>query len=315
MKQESLEEFTFTVPLGLEAHRIAQQFCKQQSNQKKAKQIYLNTLAVSAVKFYLRCMGINTNLPASSSWNPVIQTLMDIADLEIPNTGKLECRPVLPEMQTIYIPPEVSSERIGYVAVQFDQSLQVATLLGFTQTAPESGELPITQLQSLENLLKHLHKIKYPEVTETQVCLSQWFEDVFEAGWQSLKALSVSEQQNLAFSLRSHSQSGETTIKGAKLIDLGLQLERYFLILLIAIAPEPDGKVGISVQVHPTGKENYLPPDIQLNLLSESETLQSVRSRTQDNYIQLKRFRGNSGECFNIQIIASNASVTEQFLI
>lgn len=313
MTKELLEELTFSVPLGLETHRLAQQFCQQQSNQKKAKQVYLNTLAVSAVKFYLNCMGIDTNLSASSSWNLVMQTLMDIADLEIPNIGKLECRPVLPEMQTVYIPPE-SSERIGYVAVQFDQLLQTATLLGFTQTVPESGELPITQLQSLESLLKHLRQIRYPEAIETQICLSQWFEDIFAAGWQSLEAFLASQQQ-FALRLRSLSQASETTIKGAKIIDLGLQLEHHFLILLIAIAPEPDGKVGILVQVHPTGTENYLPPGIELSLLSESKMLQLVRSRPQDNYIQLKRFRGTPGECFNIRVASTHASVTENFVI
>jgi hypothetical protein len=43
------ESLTFTVPLSSSAHHLAEQFCRQQSNQKKAKQVYLNTLAVSAV--------------------------------------------------------------------------------------------------------------------------------------------------------------------------------------------------------------------------------------------------------------------------
>lgn len=316
MRRELSEFLTFTVPLGSEPHRQAQQFCKQQNNQKKAKQVYLNTLAVSAVEFYLRCMGIETNWSASSSYHPMWQTLMDIADLEIPNSGKLECRPVLPDAQIVYIPPEVWSGRIGYVAVQLDASLQQGTLLGFTKTVPESGELPLSELLSLEDLLLHLRQIGQSEPITTRVLLSRWFENLFEAGWRSLEALVATEQETLSLSLRNVFILSKASAKGAKLIDLGLQLESQSLALLVAIAPEADQKVGILVQVHPTGRENYLPPNIKLILLSESgETLQSVQSRSQDNYIQLKRFRGNPGECFNIQVASSDASVTEVFEI
>lgn len=315
MTRELSECLTFTVPLGPEPHRKAQQFYKQQRDRNKAKQVYLNTLAVSAVEFYLHCMGWETNWSASSSWNSIWQTLMDVADLEIPNLGKLECRPVLPDTLFVHIPPEVSSERIGYVAVQLDRSLQQGTLLGFTKTAPESGELLITELLSLEDLLLHLCQIRQSPIT-TRVLLKRWFENLFEAGWRSLEALLATDQEILAFSLRSNSQLSQSSVKGAKLIDLGLQLKSRSLALLVALTPETDQKVGILVQVHPTGRENYLPPNIRVILLSESGVvLQSVQSRSQDNYIQLKRFRGNPGECFNIQVAYGDASVTEAFEI
>src|SRR4028119_1342757 len=100
------DDLTFTVPLTLEAHRIAQQFHKHQSNPKKAKQVYLNTLAVYAVNFYLNCLGIETAHSASDSWNPAMRTLANIADLEVRDLGKLECRPVLPEAKICDVPPE-----------------------------------------------------------------------------------------------------------------------------------------------------------------------------------------------------------------
>ena len=315
MMREISESLTFTVPLSSEAHRLAEQFRRQQSNQKKAKQVYLNTLAVSAVKFYLRCMGIETDWEASLSWNPVMQTLMDVADVEIPNLGKLECRPVLPETQVVHIPPEVWSDRIGYMAVQLDQSLREATLLGFTKTV-STDELPISQLRSLEDLLEHLIQIRQAKFVKMPVNLSKWLENTFEAGWQSMEALLGTQQENLAFSLRSTSPLSEASVKRAKLIDLGLRLGSQSVALLVAITPEVEQKVGILVQVHPTGGETYLPPNLRLGLLSESgETLQEVQSRFQDNYIQLKRFRGLPGECFNIQVAFGDASVTETFVI
>lgn len=312
--REISESLTFTVPLSSEAHRLSEQFRRQQSNQKKAKQVYLNTLAVSAVKFYLRCMGIETDWEASLSWNPVMQTLMDVADVEIPNLGKLECRPVLPETQVVHIPPEVWSDRIGYVAVQLDQSLLEATLLGFTKTV-STDELPISQLRSLEDLLEHLIQIRQAKFVKMPVNLSKWLENTFEAGWQSMEALLGTHQENLAFSLRNTSPLSEVSVKRAKLIDLGLRLGSQSVALLIAITPEVEQKVGILVQVHPTGGEPYLPPNLRLGLLSESGVIQEVQSRTQDNYIQLKRFRGNPRECFNIQVAFGEARVTENFVI
>jgi hypothetical protein len=307
-----LSNLIFSVPLSVEYHRLAQQFCRQQSDRTKAKQIYLNTLAVSAVKFYLQCMGIETNWEASLSYSPVFQSLMDVADLEITFRGKLECRPILPQTNILTIPPEVWCDRIGYIAVQLDSKLVEATLMGFTKTVPESGELPINQLRSLEDLLEHLHQIRQLQPTTMRVSLSQWFEQIFTDNWQSVEAL-LATRENLAFSLRSTSRLGEASVQRAKLIDLGLQLANQSVALLVAIAPDV-AKVTILVQLHPTNAD-YLPPDIKLILLSDGSTLQSVQSRTEDNYIQLKRFRVNPGECFNIQVAFDNVTVTESFTI
>lgn len=314
---------SLTVPLSSSAHCLAEQFWRQQSNPQQAKQVYLNTLAVSAVDFYLRCMEIETDWQASQSWNPVMQSLMNVADLEVKNHGKLECRPVLPEMQAIYIPPEVWSDRIGYVAVQLDPSLQEAMLLGFTRTA-SAQEVPLSQLQSLADLLEHLSQIRQSvqisrlEVlpVRKQVNLSQWFGNCFEAGWQSLKSLLGTDEANLAFSLRSGSKLDEANVKRAKLVDLGLELGSQPVALLVAIAQEADQEVGVLVQVHPIGRETCLPSHLRLSLLSESgETLQEVQSRSQDDYIQLKGFQGLPGECFIIQVAFEGTCVRETFVI
>ncbi len=100
------------------------------------------------------------------------------------------------------------------------------------------------------------------------------------------------------------------------MIDLGLQLGSRSVVLLIALAPDVDDKVSILVHVHPANGENYLLPETRLILLSDSGVvLQEVQARSQDNYIQLKRFRGNYGECFSIQVAASGVSFTETFQI
>ena len=312
-----IEPWTFTVKLALSAHARAKQFQRYHSNPQKAKQVYLNTLAVYAVNFYLDCMGIETDWSASFSCNPVMQTILDVADLDIPKLGKLECRPVLPEDSVVCIPLEVLSDRIGYVAVRIDPSLREATLLGFSKTVPESGELPIGELRSLPHLLEHLNQlpIKEPAIPKSKIQLSKWFENIFEAGWQSLEVLLGINQENLAFSFRSASTLGsEETVKAAKLIDLGMELENQSVALLMAITPTSEQKTIVLVQVHPVARKT-LPANLKLSLLEAGKTLKQVESSGKYNYIQLPPFRGNYGESFDIQVSLGEASVTETFEI
>ena len=309
-----IEPWTFTVTLVLSAHERAKHFQRYHSNPQKAKQVYLNTLAVYAVNFYLDCMGIETDWSASFSCNPVMQTILDVADLDIPKLGKLECRPVLPEDSVVCIPLEVLSDRIGYVAVRIDPSLREATLLGFSKTVPESGELAIWELRSLPYLLEAITPVLQPI---RPIQLSKWFENVFEAGWQSLEALLSTNQANLAFrsstSLDSY-RSDLETVKGAKLIDLGVELENRSVALLMAITPISEQKAIVLVQVHPVGTKT-LPANLKLSLLASGKTVAEVESQGQYNYIQLKPFRGDSGESFDIQVSLGETSVTETFEI
>src|SRR5919202_532289 len=141
-----IEEFALPLPITQVARRTAQEFASQQPTPQKAEQVRLNTLAVYAVNDYLQMMGIPCDLSVGDSWNPITRLCADVADLEITGVGRLECRPLKLHEQTCYIPPEVWSDRIGYVIVQIDESSFEATVLGFTQTA-STEELSINQLR------------------------------------------------------------------------------------------------------------------------------------------------------------------------
>ncbi|MDV2997290.1 MAG: hypothetical protein N4J56_006995 [Chroococcidiopsis sp. SAG 2025] len=156
---------TFTVPIDIADLDRARQFGSQYHGA-KAEQVYHNTLAVLAVDSFLRGLEIETALAASESQDTVYQVLMDVSDLEISDLGKLECRPVLPQADVVSIPPEVWTERIGYVAVQLDLNLwQEATLLGFTTEVTESGEVPIAQLQAIAELPAHIQQIRQTKLS------------------------------------------------------------------------------------------------------------------------------------------------------
>lgn len=297
-------DLTFTVPLTLLAHQFAQQFYQQQSNLQKAKQVYLNALAVYAVDFYLKCLGIETDIQASDSWNPAIQTLANTADLEVKDLGKLECRPVLPDAEFCQVPPEVWFNRIGYVAVRCDRALTQATLLGFVPTVNQE-EFPLSELKSLEDLLEHLDKLKQPRKEE--VVLSQWLHNVFEAGWEAVELLFGPSQAELAFNFRT--PIGVTRGKW-------LSLERWGeeVALCVELMPETSSKMKISVEVYPKNSQSYLPTNLQLMILDENKeaVMQAVAKSTQT--IQLK-FRGEPGERFSVKVALGEISVTESFLV
>ena len=312
----SFQSSSFTAPLNPSAHRLAQRFCQHHRDPQKVMQVYLNTLAVSAVEFYLHCMGIKTNQAASQSHDPVMQLALDVADLELPGKGKLDCRPLLPDASMLTIPPEGWRNRVAAVAVQFPPSLQEATLLGFAPAGVQ--EIALDQLRSLDDLLVYLDAIQ--PLAASRVHLSRWLEDLFETGWQSLAGLTGVAQPRLAATFRN---SAETAVQRAKLIDLGVHLGAESVALLVAINPmgpaateSEEPMVEVWVQLHPTGETSYLPHNISLSLLSEQgETLQTVISRQQDNYVQLKRFRGTPGECFDIRVAFGETRTTESFVI
>ena len=149
--------------------------------------------------------------------------------------------------------------------------------------------------------------------TARQVNLSQWFAGVFAGVYQELDALRNPEQ-DLALSLRN---PYEESVEGGRIIDLGVQLGNKKVALLVKITPEEEeDKRNILVQLYPTGKEKYLPPNLKLVMLSKSgKVLQEVESRNRDNYIQLLPFKNKTGKSFTLQVILGDAKIAEDIFV
>ncbi len=203
----SSETLNFTVPLSFEAHSLAQKYSKQHNKLEKAKQVYLNTLAVYAVEHYFRCMGFETDWKNNDSRNLVIQKFMDVADLDVKDLGKFECRPVLPDAEVLEVPSEACDRRIGYVAVKLTQSLKQATLVGFVpQLALNQGIIPLSQLCSLEVFPDYLSQ-KRQQLLQTSkfskiVHLENWLDNIFEVGWQAVEEFLNNQTSSMAFRFR-----------------------------------------------------------------------------------------------------------------
>ncbi len=309
---------TFTGPISPQARHRAEQLSRQQATPGKGEQVRLNALAVSFTNYYLQCMGFETDLEASDSWNPVQQTLMDVADLSLKNLGKLECRPVLVNAQSVYVPPEVQSDRIGYVVVQISKSFREATLLGFVKQV-STELLPINQLQPLENLLEFLEEIsefkqaelttQLPTQSGTLVNLKQWFENIFEVGWQEISTVLDLQLATPAWRERN------ANVSRGKPIDLGRQTSAQSVILVVALHPESSQETDIFVEVHPTSGQTYLPPNLQVSVLDvEGTAVMEAQARNTNKNIQLQ-FSAESGEHFSVKLALGEAIVIEDFII
>ncbi|WP_375513068.1 DUF1822 family protein [uncultured Nostoc sp.] len=318
MMRNLSESLTFIAPISLSDRALAEQFRSLHSSPEKAKQVYLNTLAVSAVKFYLRCMGVETNWPASFSWNPAMQAVMDVADLQVIGQGKIECLAVLPGEKVIHIPPEVCSDRIGYVAVQLDESLREATLLGFIKMVTECNSVLLSELRSLEEFIFQLSET--PEKQKQPIRLSKWLMNVVDIGWQTLEPLFDLHQAKLAFTFRSAeqtlAQNSENSIlieQKQKLLDLGRESESKPIALIVGLVPISAQEINIFVKVCPTNSQKYLPEELEVMILDDLGTPVMQATARSTKSIQLN-FSCELGEYFSIKVSLGDVNFIEDFL-
>ena len=314
---------TFLVSLTLSSRIKAENFSRNQSSTQKAQQVYKNTLAVLAVNTYLNYSGWVTSLKTSNSWNPIMQSLMDIGDLDLPEYGKVECRLIDSNAKYLVIPPEVREDRIAYIAVELKQSLESAIILGFMPEVTEDTIL-LSQLRSILELPaylqnwkqeKELHKLLNPSITK----LKQWLMGIVEENWQTIdEVFSLSPSLGLrnAQQLRSSLITKETlneAVSRVKLLNLS-PIERNKNIALILCIQEQQENLDISVKVCPTNSNTYLPKGLEVFILDEEE--QPVMQAQANNTRTIEfRFSGESGEYFSIKACLDENTHVERFII
>ncbi|MDY6783664.1 MAG: DUF1822 family protein [Cyanobacteriota bacterium] len=188
--------------------------------------------------------------------------------------------------------------------------------LGNPQTLNPRLEIPFSHWAALlerEDWRKRLYCQRIGRSKDNSV--GQLLANLIEAGWQSVATL-FPESEQLAWRSSALRDSNESHIERVKRIALEPQTEEAAVVLLVGLKPETDGRVGVRIQLHPDPGSSHLPANLQLALLSEEgESLKSVESREQDNYIQLPRFKCDRGQHFGLQIRLKNGSITENILL
>ncbi len=305
----------FTITLDRSAHRSAANFAAAQTSPSKGRRVYLNTLAVAAVRQYLNCVCVDIDLTHGHSWKPEFQSIMNVADLVVPNVGRLECVAILPNVREVILPPETMNDRIGYVAVQFSEELSSVELLGFV-AKPMGETIHINQLQPLDDLIDTIY-------VERINNLSQFLNGILGIGWEPIESLTIDRNRTIPnspeFALRniltSTPYESIREFTTGKIIDLRANIANIPLLLLIGLNHEPDGRINVRARLHSAGGVPVLPPNLQLILQNANgELLSQVQYPEAMNFIQLQSFKLKSGTQFKIQVALDNHSFTELFI-
>ena len=309
------KQLVFTSPIDGKMIKIAEKLSQQQRNEQKTREVYFNTLAVLAVDFYFQCMEIETELEKSSGLDSVIPSLMNTSSLFVKDKGLLECRPVLPKEQFCDIPPEVSSERIGYIVVEIDEADRQARILGFVESV-QTEKLPLTRLKPLQDFLVYLQS---PVVTRVEagivggaiarvssrlIKLSEWFEGLFNNGWELSVAKDISPAD----------VTEKEEVGAAKIIRL-MHLSEPVLLIIRQTRLSQD-QLEIILRLYPASESIFLLDGVKMTLLNEEDNPipQLEKQAKASNWLQL-RFRGNIGDQFSLRISHEEHSVTESFVI
>lgn len=348
------DAFLFTVPLTDANHQIAQQFYAHHSDPRRAKHVYLNTLSIQAVHFYLTCIGLESDLNRGMSWNPTLQALMNTADLWVNELGPLECCVVLPDMEAIPISVQAIADRIGFVAVRLNADLTEADVLGFVPTVEakwaEAEWIPFAALQSLDGFpayLTSLAPITQLNTTTNGVLaevgndieqfqklerspspvthLTQWLIDTIGEGWHSLEGImeqlqEQSQANTLAYSFRHPLSSVQTDnalqngIKRGKFLTVGDHADDTLLFIVGIQASSSKRDMNITVELYPPNTQPYLPETIHLAVMDE--TGKAILQAEGGNSEGLEfQFSGEPGEQFSVKVSVHGRYVIEDFQV
>ncbi|MDB9313359.1 DUF1822 family protein [Spirulina sp. CS-785/01] len=184
---------SITIPLGREAHEFARQviseamqFAETPQKQAVGKRVYLNSLAVYAVQSYCKWQFIECEFHPHGG----LFAYQDIAPLTLTHIGTIECRPVQnPELFSF--PPEATEDRLGYLFVQFSESLTEGELLGFMPRLDITVSSPTiyrNQLQSLDEFIDYLFRLE----TATNL-LTQGTDPIIQQVREQLSQFSLTE--------------------------------------------------------------------------------------------------------------------------
>ena len=303
-------------------------------------QAYLNALAVLSLDKWLQRIDDKTiNLNFSAIENVGILNIGGFKISAIATEHVLDEIISIPQVAIdnaelvshFYVLLEVSEEEEIVMLrglIRYDELIDYRNSYNLQPTSNNCYQLPLELLDSEPNhLLFYTRYLKpaaiplpvtaqtiVPEIRaylqETTTKLSEWLQGVFNDTWQTLDFM-LEEEGNLALNIRNIDETGT---KRGKFIDLGMQFANKAVALLVSITEEPEEKLCVLVQLHPTNGDRFLPANINLTLLSKAgKNLQAVQSRNQDNYIQLKPFRGEVGKKFSIQVSLENAIISENF--
>ncbi len=322
------------ISLTLSMWKKAKDFADRQVNYQKAKQVYFNTLAVLSANQYLQRTGIQTDLSNSNGYSIAMQTLLDSAELNLPEYGLIDCRPITESDQFLNIPSRTDESPILHLAVFICQDFSTAQFLGFTPQVSKE-RIALDELQSISDLTTFLESHKssvvslQPNQNSDKPELSGWLTASSKRGWSELTSQIIQQfnlnllpnsQPSPAFrnsaTLTNTDQSNKFLEGGSKikLWELQQQDIHHRIAIIINVLQTKEDEIDISIQLFPTDNF-YLPEGIIIKILDNDDT-NIIQMQTTANNDKIEfLLSGQPGEVFSIQGIYEDQVQTENFVI
>ncbi len=159
--------------------------------------------------------------------------------------------------------------------------------------------------KSFPNIISESENVPVKPLEKTIINLENWFQGMFEAGWQM--ATELLETPTLTPAFRN---SG---VEGGRVISLGL--ENVSIILVVRVTETSTSNRDVVVEILPQVEQEYLPSELQLILLeSDGDTVMEATTR-QDNKNLKFEFTGTRGESFSVRLQLSNNFCQENFIL
>lgn len=172
---------------------------------------------------------------------------------------------------------------------------------------------------------EELYRRRTHRALPKEICLSQWLDNIFEAGLSTVEALLGEPEPELKPAVTFRNQD-PLDFRGAakRAIDLGMRLAGHAVALAIAVKAESAQKINIRLRLYPMEKGATLPPGLTLSILDENaEVIELEGDRWEatareadkaDDWLEWQVF-GAPGERFAIKIALGDASVIQNVVI
>lgn len=135
--------------------------------------------------------------------------------------------------------------------------------------------------------------------------LDNWFQDLFEAGWQIATDLLETPTVTPAFR-----NSG---VAGGKLITIGS--DHKPIILIVRVKNTTPSDRDVEIEILSELQQEYLPSDLQLMLLdSDEDIVMEATTRQQSKNLKFE-FTGTSGETFSVKLKLFDDNFQEIFIL
>lgn len=195
-----------------------------------------------------------------------------------------------------------------------EQIRQSMAVMGILATDTE----PISPPAGLKNKISFMYEQEKERVSTIEsknsslqslkkkpINLENWFQEIFEAGWQV--ATELLENPSFAPAFRN---SG---VEGGRLISIGSS--NTPIILIVRVRETQECERDIAVEILPELEQGYLPSGLQLMLLdADGDTVMEATTRQENKNLKFD-FTGTCGETFSIKLELFGSFIQEDFIL